>query len=480
MGKVAVDRFVEDFCDELGQQNAAIFAGAGLSIDAGFVDWKGLLKPLADELNLDLDRETDLVRVAQYHVNHHGSSRSDLTNAILNGFSTKIAKVTPNHLILARLPIHTYWTTNYDSCIEDALRKTGKLPDVKHKPEQLLTTVHGRSAVVYKMHGDYLDASNAVLCKEDYETYHIKRGDFLTALGGELLSKTFLFIGFSFADPNLDYVLGRLHTRYGQHLRKHYCFVKKESAHKTDKPGDLEYRLAKQEYFIKDLERYNVRAVMVDEYGDITKVLGMIETRYKSKTIFISGAAHDYGAQWTPTEALQFVHSLSGRLVANDFRLVTGLGLGIGSTVIDGALQQIYHVQRRSLSDQLTVRPFPQSLDGQQLWQAYREDMLDFSGIAIFMFGNKLVGDPPAVELSNGIVTEFEIAVAKKVKVLPLGFTGFVARQLYDRVAADFSTFYPAASHAFKTLFADLGDTSRSLDDQLSTTVYALKELQRM
>lgn len=480
MTKVSVEKFVEDFSKELDQQNAAIFAGAGLSVAAGFVDWKGLLKPLADELNLDIDRETDLVRVAQYHVNHHGSNRADLTSAILNGFSTRTAQVTENHRILARLPIKSYWTTNYDPCIEDALKQTGKLPDVKQKSEQLLTTVHGRDAVVYKMHGDYLDATNAVLCKEDYETYHIKRGDFLTALAGDLLSKMFLFIGFSFADPNLDYVLGRLHTRYGQHLRKHYCFVRKESARADDKPGELEYRIAKQELFIRDLERYNIRAVMVDAYDDITTVLRMVENRYKSRTIFVSGAAHDYGSRWTTNDVLQFVHDLGSRLVADDYRLVTGLGLGIGSTVLDGALQQIYHVQRRSLSDQLIIRPFPQSLQGQQLWRAYREDMLNFAGMAVYMFGNKLGGDPPTVQRSTGMLDEFEIAHQKGIKVLPLGFTEFVARELYDRVRANFGTFYPTATSKFQTLFNLLGDATRPLADQLTTTVDALNELQRM
>ena len=112
MAIVSIEKFVDDITRELQERNVAIFAGAGLSVASGFVDWKGLLKPLADELRLDVDREHDLVRVAQYHVNHHGSNRNDLTNAILNGFSRKQAQVTDNHRILARLPISSYWTTN--------------------------------------------------------------------------------------------------------------------------------------------------------------------------------------------------------------------------------------------------------------------------------------------------------------------------------------------------------------------------------
>lgn len=479
MAVISIDRFVEDFTKELQERNVAIFGGAGLSVPAGFVDWKGLLKPLADELQLDVEREQDLVRVAQYHVNHH-QNRSDLSDAILNGFSRVAVQVTENHRILARLPIDTYWTTNYDTMIEDALRLSGKLPDVKHMPEHLLHTLHGRDAIVYKMHGHFEDPTNAVLCKEDYETYHLKRGDFLTALAGDLLSKMFLFIGFSFSDPNMDYVLARLYTRHGKNQRKHFCFLRKEMARPKDGPGDLEYRQAKQEFYIRDLERYNIRAVMVNTYDEVTDVLRMIESRHKSKTIFVSGAAHEYGSKFSVDEALEFVHKLSMDLVAKDFHLVTGLGVGIGSTVVDGALQQIYRVQKRRLTDQLIIRPFPQSLEGKQLWTAYRNDMLNFAGLAIFMFGNKFEVKANEVVPSNGVIEEFEIALEKGIKVLPLGFTEYVARELYERVKNNFSFYYPKSTNEFQTQFALLGDGSRTLDEQRKTIGNALVELQRM
>jgi hypothetical protein len=479
MATVPIDRFVQDYSDALRQGTAAIFAGAGLSVAAGFVDWKGLLRPLAEELNLDMTREHDLVRVAQYHVNHH-SNRNDLTQAVLNQFSSRTAAVTENHRILARLPISTYWTTNYDRTIEQALEQSGKVVDVKSRQDQLVQNRHDREAIVYKMHGDYQNASEAILAKEDYERYHLTHGDFLTALAGDLLSKTFLFIGFSFSDPNMDYVLARMFTRHGRNQNKHYCILRREATAPGEPPEEFAYRQAKQDYFIRDLERYNIRAVMVDSYDQITEVLKGIEARFKSKTVFVSGAAHEYGPQWSSADALDFVHKLSGELIARDFRLVTGLGLGIGSTVVDGALQQIYRVQRRTLRDQLIIRPFPQSAAGKQLWSTYRDDMLNFAGIAIFMFGNKLTGEPPIVTPSDGVIEEFNIAVDKGLKVLPLGFTEYAARTLYDLVAADFARHFPKATPAFAAQYQLLGDQSRALADQLKTTLDALQELERM
>jgi hypothetical protein len=479
MAIVPINLFVEDYSNALRQGTAAIFAGAGLSVSAGYVDWKGLLKPLADELSLSVEREHDLVKVAQYHVNHH-SNRNDLARAILNEFSTRKARVTDNHRILARLPISVYWTTNYDATIEQSLRDAGKVVEIKHHQDHLVQTLNGREAIVYKMHGDYQHAADAVLAKEDYERYHLTRGDFLTALAGDLLSKTFLFIGFSFSDPNMDYVLSRMYTRHGRNQNKHYCLVRRESQQAGEPVEEFTYRKAKQDYFVRDLERYNIRVVMVDSYDQITDVLRAIEARFKSKTVFVSGAAHDYGSQCTSAEALDFVHKLSHELVARDFRLVTGLGVGIGSTVVDGALQQIYRVQRRSLKDQLVIRPFPQTVAGQALWKGYREDMLDFAGMAVFMFGNKLDGDPPNIVPSSGVVEEFDIAHSKGIKVLPLGFTEFVARELHDRVKANFATYYPRATSAFHTQFSLLGDASRNMAEQLQTTLDALNELERM
>ena len=475
MAIVPVERFVDEYSKAL-LEGAAVFAGAGLSMAAGFVDWKGLLKPLADELNLSLDREHDLVKVAQYHVNHH-SNRHDLADLILNQFSTRQAQITESHRTLARLPIGVYWTTNYDCVIEQALEQAGKLVDVKHEQDQLPHILIGRDAVVYKMHGDCRHSASAVLAKEDYEKYHLTHGDFLTTLASDLLSRTFLFIGFSFSDPNMDYVLSRLYAKHNTNQKKHYCLVAKERQRSGESAEDFAYRRAKQDHFVRDLQRYNIRVVMLDGYDEIPRVLGAIEWKFKERTVFVSGTAHEYAPLQGP-DALDFVHRLGDRLIARGYRIVTGLGLGIGSTLLDGALQHIYRVQKKALRDQVIIRPFPQGPDAQQLWTVYREDMLDFAGIAIFMFGNKV--GAAGVTPSSGMEEEFRLARRKGLKVLPLGFTGYTARTLYEQVDTNFSDFYPRSTPAFRQHFSDLGDSARALDEQLKTLFAALAEFERM
>lgn len=119
-------RFINEFVIEINNGDAAIFAGAGLSVSEGFVNWKGLLRDLADEIGLSVDRESDLITVAQYYCNSF--NRAKINEKIINEFTT-LKKGNENHRLLSKLGIDTFWTTNYDQLIEKTLGEDGKIVD---------------------------------------------------------------------------------------------------------------------------------------------------------------------------------------------------------------------------------------------------------------------------------------------------------------------------------------------------------------
>lgn len=421
---------------ELSDDNLAIFAGAGLSSPAGYVSWSELLKPIAEELELDIKKETDLVALAQYHCNLKLNNRGMLNQLLIDELS-KNTKSTQNHNILARLPISTFWTTNYDKLIENSLVAANKISDVKYRVEQLSFTKRGRDAVVYKMHGDIDHPDEAILTKDDYESYHINMQPFITALSGDLVSKTMLFIGFSFSDPNLDYILSRVRvSTKGQ--RQHYCVQKLVSAEKDESQADTEYRQRKQQLFTQDLLRFGINTIFVSDYSEITNLLISLESAYRRKSIFISGAAHEYG-RWSKEEAEVFIYQLAKGMSARNFRIVSGFGLGVGSSVITGVLEHVYMSGHKLDSEQLTLRPFPQNEVGErsrdEVWNDYRNDMISHAGIAIFLFGNKLVGNE--VVISDGLIKEFDIAREKGLVLLPIGATGSASATLYERLVKE-------------------------------------------
>ena len=63
-----IESFIRGYVQALKDHNAAVFAGAGLSIPAGMVNWQELLKDIATDIGLDVSKEPDLISVAQFHV----------------------------------------------------------------------------------------------------------------------------------------------------------------------------------------------------------------------------------------------------------------------------------------------------------------------------------------------------------------------------------------------------------------------------
>lgn len=68
-----ISSFIDRYVKEIKNNSAAMFIGAGFSKSAGYVDWKNLLKDVADDLELDIDKEYDLVSLAQYCYNKNGN-----------------------------------------------------------------------------------------------------------------------------------------------------------------------------------------------------------------------------------------------------------------------------------------------------------------------------------------------------------------------------------------------------------------------
>jgi hypothetical protein len=463
--------FIKNYLKALNNGDAAIFAGAGLSASSGCVNWKQLLKEIAEELELDIEKESDLVAIAQYYYNKSGNNRARLNETIKDAFQTgKFPNV--NHNILARLPISTYWTTNYDKLIEKSLENNGKICNVKTCCANLTTTLKGRNAVVYKMHGDVDRPEESVLIRDDYESYHHEKMPFINALSGDLMTKTFLFIGFSFTDPNFSYICAHLRTHLKGNMREQYCFLKDISEADYKDKGEYEYEKRKLSYFIDDLKRFNIKTILLQEYSEITEILQSIKRMYNSRTVYISGAAAEYEPDGKDVYE-KFISKLSGRLIHEGFKIVSGYGLGVGSAVISGALSEIYFEQKKSLNDQLILRPFPQGDNAKALWETYRQDMISYSGISIFLLGNK--SKKGSIALSDGMRSEYEISKRQGNFLIPIGRTGYIAKELWEELMIEKQD--DRAFDIYRPDIESLGDKTKTLEEVVEIVIELIKKV---
>ena len=438
MDKSAIQSFIRKFGKAVAQGNAAVFGGAGLSQESGFVNWKELLRDFATDIRLDIDKETDLISVAQYYKNEKGGNRNELNEEILNQF-TKNAKSNSTLNVLSELPISTYWTTNYDHLIEETLKTKANLKvDCKRNEQSLAINRQDCDVIVYKIHGDIDEPDKAIITKDDYEMFEKTHKLFTTALQADLISKTFVFIGYSFNDPNLWQILSRIRILIGENQREHFCFIKevnKKDYHryKGKQKNNEEYLYDKihQELMIKDLKRYGIQTVLIDSYGDIPSILSKIKKNYITNHIFIAGSCRNYGA-WEKQNAYNFLVQLGYQLIKNGYHISSGFVEGVGPQVINGALNAI-NEDNLNIEKAITIKPLP-LIDGSDKHMSksskemFQNNMIEKAGIIIFLFGNNYYDGE--LRISQGVLHDFQRAKEQGKYLIPVGSTGYCAEHI--------------------------------------------------
>ncbi|WP_425619000.1 SIR2 family protein [Anatilimnocola sp. NA78] len=467
----AIDRkiFIREYSEAMRNGSAAMFVGAGVSKAAGYVDWKGLLKEIAEDLGLDVERESDLITLAQFHLNER-KGRDKLNQILVDEF-LETHEPTRAHKLIASLPLGTIWTTNYDDLLEKAFELAGKRVDVKRHKDDINFTRRRTDVTIYKMHGDKTAIAEAVLAKDDYETYHPKRELFSIALKGDLTQKTFLFIGVSFTDPNLAYILNRVRQLVDAQGRKHFCLLRQPRPEDYKGAG---YDVQRFKHFLVDLERYNIKPVLLDSYNEIPEILNELNRRSHLRDVLISGSAADFMP--LGEEKLRAICRELGRvLVKEDFNVISGFGHGIGGDVITGALQSL----PRNDDQRLKLWPFPQEIpdiqDRAAFWTEYRKRMIAEAGICVVISGNKRADD--RIDRAQGVREEARLTLAEGKIVLPIGATGHVARELWDEVSEDLPKFFGSADVAKP--FAILGDETAPVDELVKAVTEILKALNK-
>lgn len=478
---------LDRIAEEIKRGYLCVFAGAGLSAASGYVDWKTLLEPMGKQLGLNINM--DLTVMAQYYKNKF--TRDELNRRVLEEFA-KIPKSNANMEILASMPIKKYWTTNYDSIIEDTLKSKGKIVDIIIEQLQFKYHTPYRDAEVIKMHGDKTMPDTAVLCKDDYESYDEKRGLFTQSLTLDLISNTFLFIGFSFSDPNLDRIIAIVKRIFDENApKKHYCFLRR--VHLEDYlKGDITDEKAKEQYEvdfnnqeckIQDMIHYGIETILVDDFEQITYMLKYIRDKIKLNSVFISGALNskkpnDYGSfkykekNGHFEKGEDFIMKLSNALITNGYKIVTGFGVGVGNYIVAGAYSLKKGKKNHSIEDSIQIQPMIcVDAESEEIVEGVRKELIEKCGTIITIFGKnriKDIKDDLSVLDKDGTYVEYRIAKdKKKIIIIPIGATGFTSEHIYNEEKENWIDNIG--------LYEALGDKKASVDDLIKNIIEGIE-----
>lgn len=428
-----IEHFLSIFSARIISGESALFLGSGVSRDSGFSSWKALLTPCADDLGIEMGSQPDLYSIAQYYSNRHSDAE---LRRLVHGTISRFADTNPTLDALLDIPFGSFWTTNYDKLIEQGLSKRMIGHNMIFDDRNLASISSDMRVNVYKLNGDVTEPNSMVITKEDYEHYATRHPLFLSFLKRELVSSTFLFVGYSFSDAHVLNCLHSLAEFLGTGCNCHYAIMLVD-----------DQVTAETEYFFEDLHtRYKVKCLAMKK-EEIPELIRRLVQKVREKKVFISGA-FDTVSEVDNQFADKLSYELVKQLFQDGFRISTGVGKRLGTFVTGYAHQYLAEHSITNTARFLSMRPFPFHLDLNDADKVrYRKIMQADCSAAVFMFGQSqstaLKGGFQATgHYSHGVYMEYEIAKELGLAIIPVGATGYEAEVIWKEVKANINQYY--------------------------------------
>lgn len=277
------------------------------------------------------------------------------------------------------------------------------------------------------MNGDITSPEGIVATQKDYEEYPDSHRMMLMFFKRELISSTFLFIGYSFTDNLVMDCLSEIARYLGDAAPYHYTIMKNDTSN------------AYFNYFIDDLERrYHIRVLLVNEYTDIYFVLKELNERIRNKKVFISGAFRSFD-QKIEEYSHKLSRNITEELLANDYRIINGIGRHFGTHIIGYANEYLAKKGIKDKEKYIIVRPFvgigeKSSEDKKKL----REEVIGGCGSAIFVFGDYNQHSPNP---NSGVKEEFEIAMRTHKTIIPIAYPRMRSEVIWNQIKSNITQF---------------------------------------
>lgn len=204
------------------------------------------------------------------------------------------------------------------------------------------------------------------------------------------------------------------------------------------------------------------------------KLLSSSNFLHRRKIKVLISGAYLFDAQDT-SDAEQLAYTLAQRLIDKNYKLISGYGKCIGNALVAGAYNSYCanHTLGESLQNILEVYPFPRIVSGSinktlsAIKYENRQLMAKGCSFTIFLYGRKSEDT-----LSEGMEEEFRLAANSFV--IPIGCTGHMALELWNRVNNDICKYYPNNA-AIKRSFLALNNSGLT-NDQIVARVLDLMD----
>jgi NAD-dependent SIR2 family protein deacetylase len=216
--------------EKINKNQIVIFAGAGLSMNAGLPSWKELIINILEEIS-DKEPKSEKYKIA---LNDEIMTPLDVLNKIeihkeyaIEALEKKIRsydnkKPTLLYELLSEISTKII-TTNYDCLLETQFQDFEK---IQYYNTFKVSKISEYEKYIYKIHGDIHEPDKCILFPSQYEKlYGEKEQTSVFELKKIISDKSILFIGFSLSDPHINYVFNFITELYSGFTPEHFIIT---------------------------------------------------------------------------------------------------------------------------------------------------------------------------------------------------------------------------------------------------------------
>ncbi|MEQ8552133.1 MAG: SIR2 family protein [Cyclobacteriaceae bacterium] len=274
--------------DNFKKKSAALFVGAGLSIGSGLPSWEGLMEEL-----IGVCRKVDYI--SKDKVEEYESLKDDPTKFLFLAEDLKVElgknfslyfedrfvnanpQPTKNHELIAAMDLSIVLTINYDDLLEKAFNKVrGVYPNsfIYSESKNAANNYWKEKFFILKAHGDAKkDVETLILSQRDYRVLLYREPGYRSLLQSIFTTKSIVFLGVSFSDPEFNQLLDFLHDSYHGGGPVHYLVIEE---------GRLKKSMSRR--FLDD---FNIRTIPFNnasnDYSELTSFLELLQSEIPYK-----------------------------------------------------------------------------------------------------------------------------------------------------------------------------------------------------
>lgn len=282
------------------KEEVVIWAGAGLSLYAGYPSAKQLVEILFNTLSISekklIRKSLALPDFAEQVYRLKGENNS-IPETLKKVFLDFIPISVETHEKIASIPhFKTIITTNYDRLFEIAYDTNAQVAfKNEHIPYLRNDTTH-----LLKIHGDLSSPETIIIKNSDYEVFSEKGTEynvFWTSVKEVIASKSILFLGYNLEDSNTRVLFNRISKALGEHRKP--CFMISPNLPRL-KISDLNNSNiflinSKGEDFINEL-KINIEENIIQDHED-----GIVSTDTFKKFLFYNKVSFELNFSNTST-----------------------------------------------------------------------------------------------------------------------------------------------------------------------------------